>query len=118
MDALAELFEKIRNEELSKGLFLGLLHVLIGRTIISPAGVVLSTGMTFREVSTWLKKLRWDPDDVRELGLDPDTLPLRDRQRYWFTAICQAQVGSAEAIKAGEKFAAKLRAAGYEVKVK
>ena len=28
---------------------------------------------------------------------------------YWFTAICQAQVGSAAAIKAGEKFAANLR---------
>ena len=35
MDALAELFEKIRSEELSKGLFLGLLHVLIGRTVTS-----------------------------------------------------------------------------------
>ena len=116
MDALAELFEKIRSEELSKGLFLGLLHVLIGRTVSSPSGAVLSTGMTFREVATWFKKLRWNPEDVRDLGLDPDTLPLRDRQRYWFVAICHAQVGSAAAIKAGEKFAAKLRTAGYEVK--
>jgi len=116
MDALAELFEKIRNEELSKGLFLGLLHVLIGRTIKAPAGAVLSKGMTFREVATWLKKLRWDPADVKEIGLDPDELPIRDRQRYWFAAICQAQVGSPEAIKAAEKFIAKLKAAGYEVK--
>jgi hypothetical protein len=116
MDALAELFEKIRGEELSKGQFLGLLHVLIGRTVTSPAGKVVSTGLTFRDLAGWLKKLRWDPEDVRELGLDPDALPLRDRQRYWFVAMCQAQVGSAAAIKAGEKFAAKLRTAGYEVK--
>jgi hypothetical protein len=116
MDALTELFEKIRSEELSKGLFLGLLHVLIGRTVTAPAGTVLSTGMTFREAATWLKKLRWNTEDVRELGLDPDALPLRDRQRYWFVAICNAQVGSAEAVKAGEKFAAKLRTAGYGVK--
>jgi hypothetical protein len=116
MDALAELFEKIRSEELSKGLFLGLLHVFIGRTVAAPGGTVLSTGMTFREVATWLKKLRWNPEDVRDLGLDPDSLPLRDRQRYWFTAICHAQVGSSAAIKAGEKFAANLRSAGYEVK--
>jgi hypothetical protein len=116
MDALAELFEKIRSEELSKGMFLGLLHVLIGRTVTSPTDTVLTTGMTFREVATWLKKLRWNPEDVRELGLDPDALPLRDRQRYWFVAICHAQVGSAVAIKAGEKFAAKLKTAGYGVK--
>jgi len=116
MDALAELFEKIRDGELSKGLFLGLLHVLIGRTVTSPTGSVLSKGMTFREVATWLKKLRWDPADVKDLGLDPDSLPIRDRQRYWFAAICQAQVGSPEAIKAGEKFIAKLKAAGYDVK--
>jgi len=116
MDAMAELFEKIRSAELSKGLFLGFLHVLIGRTITSPAGTVISSGLTFRDVAVWLKKLRWNPEDVRELGLDPDSLPLRDRQRYWFVAICQAKVDSAAALKEAEKFIAKLKSAGYEVK--
>jgi hypothetical protein len=115
MDALTELFELIRSKHLGKGIFLGLLHVFIGRTITSPKGTVISSGLTFRELATWFKKLRWDPDDVRELGLEPDTLPVRDRQRYWFVAICQAQVSSPAALKAADKFSAKLQHAGYKV---
>ena len=115
MDALNELFELIRAKNLSKGLFLGLLHVFIGRTITSPQGVLISKGLPFRELSNWLKKLRWDPEDARELGVDPESLPVRDRQRYWFAAICQADVASEEALKAGDRFATKLQHAGYKV---
>ncbi len=41
--------------------------------------------------------MRWDKESVRELGLDPDSLPPRDRQRYWYTAITSAQITSTEA---------------------
>ena len=115
MDALTDLFELLQTKHLTRGLFLGFLNVLIGRRVTSPGGVVLSSGLPFRELANWLKKVRWDPDDVKELGLDPNALPVRDRQRYWFSAICQAQVGSDAAVKAGDQFAAKLQAHGYTV---
>jgi len=63
-----------------------------------------------------LKKVRWDPEMVRELGLDPDALPPRDRQRYWYTAIAHAKVDDAEAIGSGNRLAELLRQLGYMVK--
>src|SRR5688572_10503878 len=115
MDALTELFDLLRAKQLTRSLFLGFLNVLIARRITNSQGVIVSAGLTFRDLANWLRKVRWDPDDVKELGLDPDSLPVRDRQRYWFSAICQAQVGSEAALKSGEQFAAKLKAAGYVV---
>lgn len=115
MDALTELFDLLRAKALTRGVFLGFLNVMIGRRITSPAGTGVSSGLPFRDLANWLKKVRWDPDDVKELGLDPDSLPVRDRQRYWFSAICQAQVGSDAALKAGDQFADRLRAEGYTV---
>jgi hypothetical protein len=116
MDALSALLDKLKSSEQSAGNFCGLLHVLIGRTITRVSDkVVLSRGITWREMAAWLKKLRWDPEVVRELGLDPADLPPRDRQRFWYSAITQAKVDSAEAIKAGDRFAAVLRDLGYEV---
>src|SRR5690349_16630133 len=78
----------------SIGGFLGLLNVLIGRRISTRDGAVLSTGLTWRELAVLLNKFRWDPEAVRELGLDPERLPMRDRQRYWYTAIALANVDS------------------------
>lgn len=115
MDALTTLLDLIRTKRLSRGLFLGFLNVLIGRRIVAADGTVVSSGLTFRDLANWLKKARWDPEDVKELGLVPDALPLRDRQRYWFVAICQAQVGSEAAMKAGDEFTARLQQEGYSV---
>jgi len=115
MDALSELFELLQARSLARGFFLGFLNVLIGRRIISPKGVPVSTGLSFRELAGWLKKVRWDPDAIKELGFDPNALPVRDRQRYWFAAICQAQVDSEAALRAGDDFAARLAAEGYTV---
>jgi len=115
MDALTELFELLQTKSLTRGLFLGFLNVMIGRRITSPQGKAVSGGLAFRDLAAWLKKVRWDPDAVKELGFDPNQLPIRDRQRYWFSAICQAQVGSEAALKAGDQFAAKLKSAGYTV---
>ena len=68
-----------------------------------------------RKLAGAIKKARWDPEIVRELGLDPDDLPVRDRQRFWYTAITRAQIDSRAAHEAGEKFAEVLRQNGYEV---
>lgn len=114
MDGVRELLEEIQKGNKARGNFLGLLHVLIGRRI-SKADAVLSTGQTWREVSNLLKNVRWDPEAARELGVDPDTLPPRDRQRYWYSAIALAQLSSDVAFKAGDKFAATLTKMGYVV---
>src|ERR1022692_4145058 len=116
MDALSALLDELKSGEQTAGSFRGFLHVLIGRTITWVSDkVVVSKGITWREMAAWLKKLRWDPEAVRELGIDPDTLPPRDRQRFWYSAIMQAKVDSATAMTAGDRFAAFLRTLGYTV---
>jgi hypothetical protein len=116
MDALANLLDAIKKGGAAEGNFLGLLHVLIGRSI-RRAGEsnVISKGATWREVAALLKKVRWEPEAVREIGLNPDELPPRDRQRYWYSAIAQAKVDSANAISAGDRLADALRGLGYEI---
>jgi hypothetical protein len=116
MDSLATLLEQLKQGEHPQGNLLGFLHVLIGRKITqTEGGVVVSNGMSWRDLATLLKKVRWDPEAVRELGVDPDDLPPRDRQRYWYSAIAHAKVNSAEASKAGDRFAEILHKLGYEV---
>lgn len=115
MDALAELLHDLKQSGLAHGHFLGFLHVLIGRRIAKKDGTPLIAGVTWRELAAQLKKLRWNTDAVKELGLNPDDLPPRDRERFWYTAIIRARVDTPEAEKAGDKFAALLKKKGYEV---
>ena len=115
MDALSTLLDLLKKGGQTKGNLRGFLHVLIGRRVTAPDGAVLSRGLTWRELAALLKKVRWDPDQVRELGLDPDDLPPRDRQRYWYTAIAAAHVDAAPAVEAGDRFADALRQLGYDV---
>ena len=116
MDALSALFDALKKSGQPQGNFLGFLHVMIGHTINRVSDrVCVTRGMTWRDLAAMLKKVRWDPDAVRELGLEPESLPPRDRQRYWYSAIQQAKVTSPEAIKAGEAFAVVLKDLGYEV---
>jgi hypothetical protein len=115
MDSARAFLEDLRQRKLAEGNFLGLLHLCIGRRIEQADGTVVSTGLTWRDLAALLKKLRWDPDAARELGLDPDQLPPRDRQRYWYSAICQAKVDSLQARAAGDRLAEALAAAGYRV---
>jgi hypothetical protein len=116
MDALATLLTELKKNKLTEGNFVGFLHVFIGRSITRRDDkTVISKGMTWRELAGWLKKLRWDPEAVRELGLDPDSLPPRDRQRYWYGAIMQAKVDSVAASTAGDRFVAVMRGLGYDV---
>jgi hypothetical protein len=114
MDALSTFLEEMKNSEHTRGHFLGFLNVLIGRRI-ELKGAVVARGLTWRELAGSLKKMRWDPEAVRELGVDPKDLPPRDRQRFWYTAIMQARVDSPEAVKAGNRFAEVLSRLGYEV---
>ena len=115
MDALSTLLDGLKDGDRTRGHLLGLLNVLIGRRITAEDGTVVARGLTWRELAGHFKRLRWDPEQVRELGLEPSELPPRDRQRFWYTAITRAHVDSAEAHKAGDRFAELLRKQGYDV---
>ena len=115
MDRLREFLDAVREQGLATGNFPGLLHVLIGRRISLADGTVVSSGQTWREVAALLKRVRWDRESVQDLGINPDDLPPRDRQLYWFKAIAQAKVDSPAAIAAGDKLAEALQPAGYVI---
>jgi hypothetical protein len=115
MDGLPKFFDLLKKKGLVKGHFLGFLNVTVGRRISHSDGTLLSAGMAWREIADWLRKVRWDPDDAKELSIDTDGLPPRDRYRYWYHAIAQAGLDSQAACKAGDQFAKVLREQGYEV---
>jgi hypothetical protein len=115
MDALQELLGDLKRHGLGKGDLLGLFNVLIGRRITKADGTVVSDGLTWRALAGWLKKVRWDPETVRPLGLDPDNLPPRDRQQLWYAVISKAQVDSEKASEAGDRVAERLQKLGYVV---
>src|SRR5262249_43144642 len=99
----------------AQGNFRGLLHVLIGRHIEKADGTLVSNGIAWRELAGLLKKVRWEKEAVRELGLEPSQMPPRDRQRYWYVAITQAQVDSEEEIQAGDRLAEAVQSLGYRI---
>jgi hypothetical protein len=115
MDALRGFLEALKRHATAGQNFLGLLNVLIGRRIEKADGKVVSTGVTWREAAALLKKVRWDREAVRQLGLDPAGLPPRDRQKYWYTAIAHAAVDSAQATEAGDRLALDFQGSGYVV---
>jgi hypothetical protein len=115
MDRLREFLKTVEEQGVAQGNFLGLLHVLIGRRIVLEDGTVVSSGLSWRELAALLKKVRWDRDSVKELGVDPAQLPPRDRERYWYTAITQAQVGSEQGRLGGDRLGEAMRALGYVV---
>ena len=115
MEGLREFLEKVRQSHLVRGHLRALLHVAIGRRIARPDGTVLSTGVTWRQLSDLLRLIRWDKELVRELGLNPDELPPRDRQRYWYAAIVAAQVNSLQARALGDAYAKLVAPLGFVV---
>ena len=115
MDSLQELLEVVAKNKLAHGNFRGLLHALIGRKVFH-ADKLVSSGLTWRETAALLRKLRWDVEVVREFGVDPDHLPPRDREKFWYSAIAQAGVDSEDAARLADKFAENLKKHGYEVK--
>jgi hypothetical protein len=115
MDRIREFLNALKQHGLAQGNLLGLLHVLIGRRITLADGTLVSNGLTWRALAAALKQLRWDPETVRDLGLDPADLPPRDRQRFWYVAISQAGVDSPAAVAAGDQLAQVVVAIGYVV---
>jgi hypothetical protein len=115
MDTLPMFFQTLKKTGFTQGHFLGFINVLVGRRINRSDGTLISGGMGWRELANWLKKNRWDPEAVRELGQDPDALPPRDRYRFWFSAIAMAGIDSPAASEAGDRFAEVLKKHGYEV---
>lgn len=115
MDGIRDLLETARANGLVAGRFRGLLHIAIGRTVTKPDGTKLSSGLTWREVATLLKNLRFDPELGRELGADPETLSPRDRERYWYAVIAMARVDSLEAVTEAEKLVGPLKEHGFVV---
>jgi hypothetical protein len=115
MNRLSELLLCVRKNQEMAANFLGLLNVLIGRRITAPSGEVVSPGLNWREAAALLRNMRWDKAAVRQLGLDPTRLPPRDRARFWYAAIAQAGVDSANAYRAGDQLAAELKGVGFLV---
>jgi hypothetical protein len=115
MDGIRDLLEAARTNGLVAGRFRGLLHIAIGRTITKPDGTKLSAGLTWREIATLLKTLRFDTELGREVGADPETLSPRDRERYWYAVIALAHVDSADAVAEAEKLVAPLKDLGYVI---
>jgi hypothetical protein len=112
--ALREFLDELKSHGHAQGHFLGLLHILIGRRI-TRKDIVVSQGMPWRDLAAWLKKLRWDKESVREVGLKPEELPPRDRERYWYMVIARAGVDSPAALADAAKLAEKLEPLGYVV---
>jgi hypothetical protein len=115
MDRLREFLETVRKEGVARGNLRGLLHVLIGRRIALADSTVISLGMNWRELASLLKRVRWDREAVQELGLNPAALPPRDRQRFWYIAIAQADLASAAAGESGDRLVGPLNEVGYVV---
>jgi hypothetical protein len=115
MDALSAFLEGQKKNLKGRGHFLGLLNVVIGRAITAKDGTVIARGVTWRELAGLLKRLRWEPELVSELGIEASKLPPRDRQRYWYMAIARAHVDGPEAAKAGDRYAEMLRKHGFDV---
>jgi hypothetical protein len=115
MDALSEFLNDQHRKGIAPGIFLGLLHILVGRRLESPDGTLLSNGLTWRELAALLKKVHWPRESVQELGLKEDDLPPRDRVRYWYSAIARARLDSDKARQEGDRVAALLRDKKYRV---
>ena len=115
MDATRVLLEAMKHHGLEQGHTLGLLHMLIGRSIKRTDGTPAAKGLTWRQASILLKKVRWPKNAVRDLGLEPDNLPPRDRQQFWYAAISMARLESPDAVNASNRLAEALKPLGYEV---
>jgi hypothetical protein len=115
MDSLRELLETVRGKDVVRGRFRGLLHILVGRRISRPDGTLVSSGMNWRDVAALLKRLRWDREVVRELGLDPASLAPRDRERYWYSAIARSGIDSPASVADADRLVKPLEELGFLV---
>ena len=115
MDPVDEFLTVLRGRQMVSGYFAGMLHLLIGRTLVKADGSVVSTGLTWRAMADVLKTLRFDRELVRELGLDPDDLPPRDREKFWFAAILRAGITSPRIKANADALSVLLPNLGYRI---
>ena len=115
MDQLRDFLDVVKDSGAATGHFRGLLFVLIGQHIRQADGTVVSTGMSWRAAAALLKQVRWDRDAVAELGLEPADLAPRDREKYWYTAISRANLGSPEARASALAVARAMAKLGYTI---
>jgi hypothetical protein len=115
MDGTLRLLELVRDKKLAVGTLRGLFHIAIGRTVATADGVVVASGVTWRELAVLLKDAKFDKELVRELGADPDALAPKDREKMWYHAIGLAKVDSADARTQADRLAAALKAHGLVV---
>jgi hypothetical protein len=113
MGGLEELLTECKKRDLAAGEFLGLVHIAIGRKVTREKGEVVSTGVTWRELSRLLKKLRWPVEAIHELGMKEEDFPPRDRERFWYMVLTRAGVDSEAARASADRLARKLKPAGY-----
>jgi hypothetical protein len=115
MDRLSQFVLDVRRNALAPGQFRGLLNVLIGRRIEATDGTLISSGQTWRSVAALLKKHRFDKKLAFELEIDVKSLPPRQRERYWYSAISLGAVDSAAARAQGDQIAIAAKALGYTI---
>ena len=115
MDQLRDFLDAVKESGVAAGHFRGLLFVLIGQPIRQADGTTISTGTSWRGAAAALKLCRWDRLAVQELGLDPADLAPRDREKYWYTAISRADLGSAQARSSAEALARAVAPLGYTI---
>jgi hypothetical protein len=115
MDPVREFLNEVMQKGRVNSHLLGLLNIVIGRRISRADGTVLSTGVTWRALAGLLKQCQYDVELVRELGMEPDDLAPRERQRFWYNVIAKADVASQEATQQGDRLAAILQKDGYVI---
>ncbi len=115
MQGTRQFLELVRDQGLAAGSLGGVFHIAIGRRITNPAGEVVSAGVTWRELATLLKELKYDRELVRELGADPDQLSPKDREKFWYYAVAMAKVDGADASAEADELAARLAPLGLVV---
>ncbi|MFM7113062.1 MAG: hypothetical protein ACKO26_18140 [Planctomycetota bacterium] len=97
MDAIRTMLARVRSPGFPNDHFPGLLHLLIGKTLVDLDGNVVSRGYSWRECANMLKTARIDPELARTLDLNPDDLPPRDREKFWYVALTRFPVASEKA---------------------
>jgi hypothetical protein len=115
MEETLEFLTTLRDRGYVTGRLRALFHLLVGYRIRKGDGVVVSAGQTWRQLADLLFQLKWDREQVRELGLDPAALPPKDRQRFWYLAVIQSKLDSQEAKTEAIDLAQAILASGYTV---
>ncbi len=113
MDGIIELLETIRDNGFAVGRLPGTFHIALARQVESTGGIVVSSGITWRQLASHMKTLKFDKDLVRGIQIDPDVLHPRDRERMWYASISIAGVDTPTAFLQADELAVLLKPHGY-----